>query len=331
MNTCTIVSKKIRNYLTYLDKDISDFIRDLDVSDNVAATDSTREEDRGKEEITILDSDDDCENEDSESSRNLSDDEYDRLHFGVIDDIEDDDEYDRMHFAAKDDEDDDCCIVEPVIEPSYPALPRDGNCSFEPNRSLGEKHSDDRHVQDETINIVQSYEEKNHHVNYNFRWQVSLKKLSYRMYVRKCAVNLKRLTIQKDSPSEESEEESVSIGTSMVSSDQLESIESSDDIDSLEEMEYLEFLELEGELEQEIAKEIGEILDSVLAGVVEEAVEPWTEYAGMTRRVKCELVTELVTQVEAGMAGDWDTMEITSQPAECSANKINNYYTTLCK
>ena len=117
----------------------------------------------------------------------------------------------------------------------------------------------------------------------------------------------------------------------MVSSDQLESIESSDDIDSLEEMEYLEFLELEGELELEIAKEIGEILDSVLAGVVAEAVEPWTEYAGMTRRVKCELVTELVTQVEAGMAGDWDTMEITSQPAECSANKTNNYYTTLCK
>ena len=100
-------------------------------------------------------------------------------------------------------------------------------------------------------------------------------------------------------------------------------------------------------------QQIDDILEDILVDVMEEAVEPWSEYITVTN-MKSENVTDQFfspttilkdlqnasspkltktptpRHLEAG--GDWDSMEITSHPAEVQQNvsssvNLNYYYT----
>ena len=219
-------------------------------------------------------------------------------------DYDSDEEYDRLHFVVSEDDHTEV-IRETFVEVKPVHTRKSSNETFMHQvESCESPISDPYEIQEDTA--VSDLQNK------------ILKPLNCndRSFIKPCIVMLKKISIPKEFHDDDEEESSLS------DSDFDEDLEK--ELDKVfAEIEALEKMQEETNMDQN-SDAISIILDSIIEDVMCAVVEPWSNFVPVKRMEGGALDRSCVNippQVESG----WDSMEITSQPAE-SAPPLNYYF-----
>ena len=247
------------------------------------------------------------------------------IHFGQInrrtqEDYDSDEEYDRLNFGVQDDEED--FIDMPQKENKTSVIKeRDSYQTAIKERAKNKYKIDpDKFSTKETPKDAVS-KPRNH--TETRTCEVKIKKLNKMSLIKACFVRVEKIPIPEETSNAEDSEDDLD-----------EDFE--DELDRVfAEIEALERKHVEGETQLRSSDlAISDILDSLIEDVMGQVVEPWSEYVSVKRvegkadkaifqrQDDIDQNDPVPSQLESG----WDRMEITSQPAE-SVSKLNYYFT----
>ena len=311
LDLCLVVNKCIAKITTVLDEDIGDpgIISDYDVvTESSKVVKIARASDSvvvPPPEIISL-SDDEDEIETLPSSMGFG--QFNRR---SQEDYDSDEEYDRMNFGVPDHEDK---FNEAQLEENKTTDVIKERTENE-HKIDPSKFSNKEKSKDTTSNSRNQIETRN--------CEVKLNRLRLNKIVKACFVRVEKISGPEESPYAEDSEDDLDEDFE----DELDRVFA--EIEALER----NHVEGETKLETNDLT-ISDILDSLIGDVMGQVVEPWSEYVtvkrmeGKAEKTLFQRQNDLdqsdiaPSQLESG----WDKMEITSQPAE-SVTQLNYYFT----